>query len=158
MHRSRGFLAKRAGIVPDEPHQCGVEPFEISSDFIAVTSCTRHRCSIRHLTGSCGVGSLHRPQFTGEVAEYEVPGILGVQLTPARQRGYDAIEKAGGRIGRLQLKRTLSAPQPQTRSASGIHRHNEALGWLLSAFRKWGFPCLATRTPRVWTIALSAER
>ena len=31
--------------------------------------------------------------ITGEVAEYEAAQILGVELTPARQAGYDAVEK-----------------------------------------------------------------
>src|SRR5439155_4477295 len=36
--------------------------------------------------------------------EYEAARILGVELTPARQAGYDAIEKNGGTIRRLQIK------------------------------------------------------
>jgi hypothetical protein len=44
-----------------------------------------------------------------EVAEYEAARILGVQLTPARQTGYVAIEKAGGRIRRLQIKGRLGS-------------------------------------------------
>ena len=31
--------------------------------------------------------------ITGEVAEYEAARPLGVQLTPARQAGYDAVER-----------------------------------------------------------------
>lgn len=42
--------------------------------------------------------------ITGEVAEYEAARILGVQLTPARNAGYDAIEKVNGRTRRLQIK------------------------------------------------------
>lgn len=42
--------------------------------------------------------------ITGEVAEYEAARILGVELTPARQAGYDAVEKMDGRIRRLQIK------------------------------------------------------
>ncbi len=34
--------------------------------------------------------------ITGEVAEYEAARILGVELTPARQAGYDTIEKRNG--------------------------------------------------------------
>jgi hypothetical protein len=41
---------------------------------------------------------------TGEVAEYEAARILGVQLTPARQAGYDAIERIGGATKKLQIK------------------------------------------------------
>jgi hypothetical protein len=42
--------------------------------------------------------------ITGEVAEYEAARILGVELTPARQAGYDAIETIGSRARRLQIK------------------------------------------------------
>jgi len=41
---------------------------------------------------------------TGEVAEYEAARILGVELTPARQAGYDAIERRNGSEKRLQIK------------------------------------------------------
>lgn len=42
--------------------------------------------------------------ITGEVAEYEASRILGLQLTPARQAGYDAIERKNGVTWRLQIK------------------------------------------------------
>ena len=42
--------------------------------------------------------------ITGEVAEYEAARILGVELTPARQAGFDAIETRDGRNLRLQVK------------------------------------------------------
>lgn len=42
--------------------------------------------------------------ITGEVAEYEAARILGVELTPARQAGYDAIETRDGQTFRLQIK------------------------------------------------------
>jgi hypothetical protein len=42
--------------------------------------------------------------ITGEVAEYEAARILGVQLTPARQAGYDATEQTSGEVRRLQIK------------------------------------------------------
>jgi hypothetical protein len=42
--------------------------------------------------------------ITGEVAEYEAARILGIELTPARQEGYDAIERARGKTRRLQIK------------------------------------------------------
>jgi hypothetical protein len=42
--------------------------------------------------------------ITGEVGEYEAARILGVELTPARQAGYDAIERNGGAVRRLQIK------------------------------------------------------
>jgi hypothetical protein len=41
---------------------------------------------------------------TGEVAEYEASRILGLQLTPARQAGYDALEVLDGVERRLQIK------------------------------------------------------
>ena len=42
--------------------------------------------------------------ITGEVAEYEAARILGVELTPARQAGYDAVEHTSGTWRRLQIK------------------------------------------------------
>lgn len=39
---------------------------------------------------------------TGEVAEYEAARLLGVELTPARHAGYDAIRRSDGR--RFQIK------------------------------------------------------
>jgi hypothetical protein len=42
--------------------------------------------------------------ITGEVAEYEAARILGVELTPARQAGYDALEHRGSDTRRLQIK------------------------------------------------------
>jgi len=41
---------------------------------------------------------------TGEVAEYEAARLLHVELTPARQAGYDAIERSAGSVKRLQIK------------------------------------------------------
>lgn len=41
---------------------------------------------------------------TGEVAEYEAARILGVELAPPRQAGYDAIERRNGSVKRLQIK------------------------------------------------------
>jgi hypothetical protein len=42
--------------------------------------------------------------ITSEVAEYEAWRVLGVELTPARNPGYDAIERVGGVNRRLQIK------------------------------------------------------
>lgn len=42
--------------------------------------------------------------ITGEVAEYEAARILGVELAPARQAGYDATEIRDGQTFRLQVK------------------------------------------------------
>jgi hypothetical protein len=41
---------------------------------------------------------------TGEIAEYEAARILKLGLSPARQSGYDAIRKRGGKVERLQIK------------------------------------------------------
>jgi hypothetical protein len=48
--------------------------------------------------------------ITGEVAEYEAARLLGVELTPARQAGYDAIEQSAGAIRRLQIKGRCMLP------------------------------------------------
>src|SRR5450755_961589 len=42
--------------------------------------------------------------ITGEVAEYEAARILGVELTPARREGYDAIERRDNSLRRIQIK------------------------------------------------------
>jgi len=42
--------------------------------------------------------------ITGEVAEYEAHRLLGVELTPARQAGYDATEVVKGKARKLQIK------------------------------------------------------
>jgi len=41
---------------------------------------------------------------TGEIAEYEAARILGLELTPARTAGYDAIERTNGVTRHLQVK------------------------------------------------------
>jgi hypothetical protein len=42
--------------------------------------------------------------ITGEVAEYEAAQILGLELTAARQAGYDAIEIRDGQTIKMQIK------------------------------------------------------
>jgi hypothetical protein len=42
--------------------------------------------------------------ITGEVAEYEAARILGLELTAARQAGFDAVEQRNGSSRRLQIK------------------------------------------------------
>jgi hypothetical protein len=42
--------------------------------------------------------------ITGEVAEYEAARVLGIELTPARQAGYDGLETHGGLVRKLQIK------------------------------------------------------
>lgn len=41
---------------------------------------------------------------TGEIAEYEAARLLHLELTPARQAGYDATEERNGLSRRLQIK------------------------------------------------------
>src|SRR5438309_10137178 len=48
--------------------------------------------------------------ITGEVAEYEAARLLGVELTPARQAGYDAMEHVAGTTRRLQIKGRCMLP------------------------------------------------
>lgn len=48
--------------------------------------------------------------ITGEVAEFEAARILGVELTPARQAGYDAVERGNGTERRLQIKGRCMLP------------------------------------------------
>jgi hypothetical protein len=48
--------------------------------------------------------------ITGEVAEYEAARILGVELTPARQAGYDAVEHQDGKTRYLQIKGRCMLP------------------------------------------------
>jgi hypothetical protein len=57
--------------------------------------------------------------ITGEVAEYEAARILDIELTPARQSGYDAIENVDGSIRRLQVKgRCMLSNNPGQRLGS----------------------------------------
>lgn len=41
---------------------------------------------------------------TGEIAEFEAARLLGVELTPARQEGFDAIDTADNARRQLQIK------------------------------------------------------
>jgi hypothetical protein len=57
--------------------------------------------------------------ITGEVAEYEAARILGIELTPARQAGYDATEQVGDTTRRLQIKgRCMLVKNPSQRLGS----------------------------------------
>ena len=51
---------------------------------------------------------------TGEVAEYEAARILKVKLSPARQTGYDAIRRRGGKNQKLQIKGRLLTPSSKS--------------------------------------------
>lgn len=48
--------------------------------------------------------------ITGEVAEYEAARLLGLELTPARQAGYDATEQIDGQTRHLQVKGRCMLP------------------------------------------------
>jgi hypothetical protein len=47
---------------------------------------------------------------TGEIAEYEASRILGIELMPARNAGYDALDRNSGRTRRLQIKARCLLP------------------------------------------------
>jgi len=67
--------------------------------------------------------------IAGEVAEYEAARILGVQLTPARQPGYDATEIRDSQTFRLQIKGrcVLEGSKPGQRMGSiDIHKEFDA--------------------------------
>jgi hypothetical protein len=68
--------------------------------------------------------------ITGEVAEYEAARILDIELTPARQAGYDAIEIRDGRSFRLQIKGrcVLEGSKPGQRMGSiDVHKEFDAV-------------------------------
>jgi hypothetical protein len=59
---------------------------------------------------------------TGEIAEYEAASILKLELSPARQSGYDAIRDIDGRTERLQIKgRRLTATSKRSQRVGGIN-------------------------------------
>jgi hypothetical protein len=59
---------------------------------------------------------------TGEIAEYEAASILKLELSPARQSGYDAIREIDGRPERLQIKgRRLTATSKRSQRVGGIN-------------------------------------
>lgn len=51
--------------------------------------------------------------ITGEIAEYEAARLLGVELTPARQAGYDAVEYTPTGLRTLQIKGRVLARRPK---------------------------------------------
>ncbi len=68
--------------------------------------------------------------ITGEVAEYEAARILGLELTTARQAGYDAVETRGGKTVKLQIKGRCILPgaSPGQRMGSlDIHKDFDAV-------------------------------
>lgn len=51
--------------------------------------------------------------ITGEVAEFEAVRVLGLELAPVRQPGYDAIRRTGEATDRLQIKgRCIHSKKP----------------------------------------------
>jgi len=79
-------------------------PQDMQTDVMSILREAKHLAQqYRSLTGMpLGI--------TGEVAEYEAARILGLDLTVARQAGYDAIEKRDGREHRLQIKGRYQLP------------------------------------------------
>ncbi len=64
--------------------------------------------------------------ITGEVAEYEAARLLGLELTAARQAGYDAIERVNGRVRRLRVKgRCMLGDSKRTRRLGSIKLDKE---------------------------------
>jgi hypothetical protein len=48
--------------------------------------------------------------ITGEIAEYEAVRLLGLELSPVRQPGYDAIRNGENGVQRVQVKGRLLTP------------------------------------------------
>lgn len=62
----------------------------------------------------------------GEVAEYEAARLLGVELSPPRQAGYDAIREEQGGPKRLQIKgRYIAADSKPGQRVGGIKLDRE---------------------------------
>lgn len=95
-HRSRPLSAKALGhlhkaAVTMEPSQ------ELEAIGKILKSAKRLAKRYYKLTG--------RPLgITGEVAEYEAVRLLGLERSPVRQAGYDAVRRERRRGGRLQIK------------------------------------------------------
>src|SRR5437867_12208494 len=63
---------------------------------------------------------------TGEVAEYEAARILGVELTPPRQAGFDALERKGTMVRKLHIKdRCLQKNCKPRQRLSSLRQHHE---------------------------------
>jgi hypothetical protein len=52
---------------------------------------------------------------TGEVAEYEAARLLDIELTPARQAGYDAVRKSDGKTFQIKGRCILPGCKPGQR-------------------------------------------
>jgi hypothetical protein len=82
--------------------------------------------------------------ITGEVAEYEAARLLGLDLTPARQAGYDATEHVKGSVRRIQIKgRCLQDPKKPGHRVGAIRTHHE-----------WDSVMLVLLDPRFETLAI----
>lgn len=64
---------------------------------------------------------------TGEIAEYEAARILGIELTPARQAGYDGVEKRDGVLRRVQIKGRVV--QPNSKRSQRVGRIDIEKDW-----------------------------
>jgi uncharacterized protein DUF6998 len=99
---------------------------------------------------------------TGEIAEYEAARILNLQLTPARQAGYDALETAIGTERRLQVKgRCILEASKRSQMVPSINIEKEFDAVLLvlldqdfEAFEIYE----ADRTPVIATLAAPGSR
>jgi hypothetical protein len=64
---------------------------------------------------------------TGEVSEYEAARLLHLELTPARNEGFDAIERVNAEVRKLQIKgRCL---QPHGRPGQRLGRIDKNKEW-----------------------------
>lgn len=68
---------------------------------------------------------------TGEVAEYEAARILGLELAPARQAGFDAMRRTGNTVDRLQIKARCVLSKNRSQRVGKIDLNKEWDGVLL---------------------------
>ena len=83
---------------------------------------------------------------TGEVAEYEAARILGVNLQPARQAGYDATETIDGQVRRLQIKGRCVLDGSKPGSA-----------WARSTSQRTLMPCFSSSLMAISTLRPSTK-
>src|SRR5713101_8125624 len=81
--------------------------------------------------------------LTGEVAEYEAKAMLGVTLTPARQAGYDAVERRGGVARKLQIKGRCLADNPKPGQRLGSIRLDKEWDAVLLVLLDQNFDAIA---------------
>ena len=68
---------------------------------------------------------------TGEVAEYEAARLLGCELAPVRQAGYDVFRRKGGKIDKLQVKGRCVPPGNRSQRLGSIRLTHKWDGVLL---------------------------